>query len=215
MISVVAAGFLIKQLAFVTASQSKDSTAIKYWNYFINFFYFTRIECMAVGAIGAWCVFKCQKGVLALAYHKVTQLAVYALLAYSLVTVSHKPVFNYTPYAILHCLVIINVATNPHSLLKLESGLFVFLGNISYSIYMFHEVAIQIAMNAIGRFHTTTFGDPASNAALYASSIIFSLALATVSYQFFELKFLRLKRTYSVILSGSDVKEEHARLVRR
>jgi len=66
-------------------------------------------------------------------------------------------------------------------------------------------------MNAIGSVHATTFDDAASNVALYALSIILSLALATLSYQFFELKFLRLKRAYSVILSGSDVKKERNR----
>jgi len=207
-IGIVVAGFLIKQLAFIMASQSQDAATIKYWNYFINFFYFTRIECMAIGSIGAWLVFKRQGAVLKLLYHRATQLAVYALTAYSLITGANKPVFNYSAYSILFCLIILNLATNPHSLLKLENSLFIFLGNISYSIYMFHEIGIKLALNMLVKLSGTTFDDRISNVELYAFSIIFTLIISTFSYLLYETKFLRLKSTFSTIISGNDVKRE-------
>ena len=209
---IVVAGFLIKQLAFMIASQSTDAAAIRYWNYFINFFYFTRIECMAIGAIGAWYVFKRKGTVLNLIYHKATQLIVYALVAYALITGTNKPVFNYSLYSILFCLVIINVATNPRSLLKIENRLFIFLGNISYSIYMFHEIAIKIVMNTLVKLYGTTFNDTASNIGLYVFSIILTLLISTLSYMLFEAKFLRLKHGFSIIPTGNDVKREEAKL---
>ncbi|OLE55273.1 MAG: hypothetical protein AUG51_04125 [Acidobacteria bacterium 13_1_20CM_3_53_8] len=212
-IGIVVAGYLIKQLAFMIASQSTDATAIKYWNYFINFFYFTRIECMAIGAIGAWCVFKRKGAILKLVYHKATQIVVYALVAYSLMTGANKPVYNYSLYSILFCLVILNVATNPHSLLKVESRLFIFLGNISYSIYMFHEIAIKIAINTLAKLFSTTFNGIASNIGLYAFTIILTLIIASLSYLLFETKFLRLKYKFSIIRSGSDVKREENKLI--
>lgn len=212
-IGIVVAGYLIKQLGFMMASQSTDATAIKYWNYFISFFYFTRIECMAIGAIGAWYVFKRKGAILNLIYHPATQLIVYAMVAYSLITAANKPVYNYSLYSILFCLVILNVATNPRSLLKLESRLFIFLGNISYSIYMFHEIAIKIVMNTLVKFYNITFNDAASNMGLYAFSILLTLIISTLSYLLFELRFLRLKYKFSIIRSGSDVKREEDKLM--
>ncbi|MBD0371745.1 MAG: acyltransferase [Pyrinomonadaceae bacterium] len=207
-VGIIIAGFLIKQLAFMFASQSRDAEAVKYWNYFINYFYFTRIECMAVGAIGAWLVFKKKRAVLKFIYHPATQLSVYALTICFLVTEAFKPVFNYTIYSVLFCIIILNIATNPRSLIKVESRAFTFLGNISYSIYMLHEIAIKISMGLLTRVYGTTFNDASSNMALYAASIALTLGLAILSYLFYERKFLRLKTAFAIILSGNDVREK-------
>ncbi|HEY0319595.1 MAG TPA: acyltransferase [Pyrinomonadaceae bacterium] len=207
-VAIVVAGFLVKQLAFMMAAQSRDAEAVRYWNYFIGYFYFTRMECMAVGAIGAWLVFKKKRSILGFLYHRVTQVAVYALTLYALVTETFKPAFNYTIYSALFCIIILNIATNPRSLIKLESGVFTFLGNISYSIYMLHEIAIKISMGVLTKLYGMTFADTASNIGLYVASIALTLLLASVSYLFYERKFLRLKSAFSIILSGDDVREK-------
>ena len=211
-IGIIVAGFLIKQLAFMYASQSRDAEAVRYWNYFISYFYFTRIECMAVGAIGAWLVFKKKSSTLKFVYHPVTQLCVYALTIYFLATGTFKPVFNYTIYSVLFCAIILNIAANPRSLIKLESPVFTFLGNISYSIYMLHEIAIKICMGLLTRIYPTNFGDAASNVGLYTASIALTLLLASLSYLFYERKFLRLKSAFSIIMSGEDVRGKQAGL---
>lgn len=209
-VSIVVAGFLVKQLAFMIATESRDPEAVKYWNYFINYFYFTRIECMAIGSIGAWLVFKQKRSVLSFLYNRVTQIVVYILTAYLLITEEFKPVFNYTIYSILFCIIILNIAANPRSLIKIESRAFTFLGNISYSIYMLHEIAIKISTGALTKLYGTTFGDVASNVGLYAASIALTLMLASLSYLFYERKFLRLKSAFSIILSGDDVRAKRA-----
>lgn len=207
-VGIVVAGFLIKQLAFMFASGSHDAESVKYWNYFISYFYFTRIECMAVGAVGAWLVFSKKQAALKFIYHPATQLSVYALTICFLVTEAFKPVFNYTIYSLFFCIIILNIAANPRSLIKIESRAFTFLGNISYSIYMLHEIAIKISMGLITRLSGTTFNDAASNIFLYATSIVLTLGLASISYLFYERKFLRLKSAFAIILSGNDVREK-------
>jgi peptidoglycan/LPS O-acetylase OafA/YrhL len=209
-LGIVIAGFLIKQLAFMLASRSRDPEAVRYWNYFINYFYFTRIECMSIGAIGAWLVFKQKRSVLGFLYNRATQVIVYLLTAYLLITEELKPVFNYTLYSVLFCVIILNIATNPRSLFKIEGRLFTFLGNISYSIYMLHEIAIKISIAALTKFYGTSFADTASNVALYVASIALTLLLASVSYLFYERKFLRLKSAFSIIVSGDDVRAKQA-----
>lgn len=207
-VGIVIAGFLIKQLAYMIASASRDAEAVRYWNYFISYFYFTRMECMAVGAIGAWMVFKKKRAALKLIYHPATQAAVYVLTLGALVTEAFKPVFNYTLYSVLFCVIILNIATNPRSLVKAESHALIFLGNISYSIYMLHEIAIKICIGLITRINGTTFNDAASNVALYIASTALTLLLASVTYLFYERKFLRMKSAFAIILSGNDVREK-------
>jgi peptidoglycan/LPS O-acetylase OafA/YrhL len=135
-------------------------------------------------------------------------VAVYALTLGALITEAFKPVFNYTLHSVLFCAIILNIGTNPHSLVKAESRALIFLGNISYSIYMLHEIAIKICMGLLTRINGTTFNDAASNIALYSASTALTLLLASVTYLFYERKFLRLKSAFAIIPSGNDVREK-------
>ncbi len=178
-------------LAMAKASRA-DEDALRIWNWVINYFYFTRMECMAIGGLFAWMVFAKKKRLLAFFHHWFVQLAVYALTAWFLVTDSFKPIFNYGWYSVCFAIVILNLATNPRSLIRLEGRVFEFLGNISFSIYMLHEMAIQL---------TIAFGWT-SNAMLYSVSLLLTLAVASATYLWFERPFLRLKSRYAVVPSG-------------
>jgi peptidoglycan/LPS O-acetylase OafA/YrhL len=123
------------------------------------------------------------------------QAIVYAITAYLLVTDTGKPIFSYGWYSVCFGVLILNVSTNERSLLKLRAPLFEFLGKISFSIYMFHEVAIQLTLKTLGA---------ESNAALYAISLALTLAIASAVYLWYERPFLRLKSRYAVIPSGDD-----------
>jgi peptidoglycan/LPS O-acetylase OafA/YrhL len=179
-------------LAMATANRS-DAAALAKWNVVINFFYFTRIECMAIGGLFAWAVFRKRRAILRFLYHPLVQLSTYALIAYVLFTNAHKPIFSYGWSAILFGILIVNVSTNPRSLLKLSWKPFDFLGNISFSIYMFHEVAIQLTLAVLGK--------QPSNVLLYAISLTLTIALASASYLWFERPFLRRKSRFTIVRS--------------
>ena len=179
-------------LAMATANRH-DAAALAKWNVVINFFYFTRIECMAIGGLFAWAVFRKKRALLAFLYHPLVQLSTYALIAYLLFTNAHKPIFTYGWSAVLFGILIVNVSTNPRSFLRLSWKPFDFLGNISFSIYMFHEVAIQITLAVLGK--------QPSNVLLYATSLTLTLGLASASYLWFERPFLRRKSQYAVVRS--------------
>jgi peptidoglycan/LPS O-acetylase OafA/YrhL len=201
--AIVAARYLA--LALATANRA-DPARLRVWNQVISYLYFTRIECMAVGGIAAWLVFEDKRRVLAVLYHPLAQGVVYALTAWLLVTDAFKPIFSYGLYAVCFAFVILNVSTNPHSLLRLPRRPFDFLGDISFSVYMFHEVAIQLTLYALARATGTRFTDGVSNVALYAASMVLTLAIATVAYRYFERVFLRLKSRFGVIASGTEAK---------
>jgi len=212
-ILIIVGALVLKQVAFLIAETSRTQPSLKYWNYVINYLYFTRIECMAVGGIGAWLVFARRGKILKVIYHPAAQLLTYGITAYLLITETFKPIYNYLVYAICFCLIILNVATNRRSLIKIENKAFVFLGNISFSIYMFHELAIKVVMQALVRVRGTSFNDATSNVLLYALSIALTLIVATIVYYGFEKAFLRLKTRFAVIESGQDMIEKGAPLV--
>jgi peptidoglycan/LPS O-acetylase OafA/YrhL len=178
-------------LAIAQANRA-DEAALLVWNRIINYLYFTRIECMAIGGLFAWIVFARKTSLLAFLQNRFVQLVTYALTAWLLVTDSFKPIFNYGWYAVCFGVLILNVSTNPRSLIRMNGRAFELLGNISFSIYMLHELCIQLVIKA-GWTATVP---------LYGASMILTLAAATASYLWIERPFLRLKSRYAVIQSG-------------
>lgn len=194
-----------RQLFFMLAEANRASPNLKYWNYLLNYLYFTRIECMAIGGIGAWLVFRQKQAVLRVIYNRVFQVLLYAATAYLLLTQQNKPVFNYAPYAICFCFIIVNISTNKHSLLRLENRVFVYLGNISFSMYMFHELVIKIVLSGLVRIRGTGFMDLTANVLLHTLSLALTILVSAAAYYGFERRFLRLKSRFAVVQSGQDL----------
>lgn len=193
----IAATVGLRYFALTMARANRaDDDALRIWNWAINYLYFTRMECMAIGGLFAWMVFAKKKALLAFFHNRFVQIVTYALTAYFLVTDSFKPIFNYGWYSVCFAVLILNISTNPRSLIRLNGRAFEFLGNISFSIYMLHEMAIQLTI-AMG---LTT------NAMLYGVSMLWTVAAATACYLWFERPFLRLKSRYAVIASGDDAR---------
>lgn len=200
---IIAAGVILcRQLVFLLAETNRASPSLKYWNYLLSYLYFTRIECMAIGGIGAWLVFRQKQEVLRIIYHRGFQVLVYALTGYLILTQHAKPVFNYAPYAICFCVIIVNISANKKSLLKLENRLFVFLGNISFSVYMFHEIVIKIVLEGLVRTRGTMFNDTTANVLLHTLSVGLTVLVSAGAYYGFERRFLRLKSGFAVVESG-------------
>jgi peptidoglycan/LPS O-acetylase OafA/YrhL len=191
---VVVMGARYLALALAKANRA-DEAALRIWNWTINYLYFTRIECMAIGGLFAWLVFARKRGLLDLLHNRVVQAGVYALTLWLLITDSYKPIFSYGSYSLLFGVLILNVSTNPRSLVRLPGRTFEFLGNISFSIYMLHEIVIQLVLVSGVR----------SNALLYGASMLLTVLAASATYLWFERPFLRLKSRFTVVPSGSEV----------
>ncbi|SEG49050.1 Peptidoglycan/LPS O-acetylase OafA/YrhL, contains acyltransferase and SGNH-hydrolase domains [Halpernia humi] len=72
-----------------------------------------------------------------------------------------------------------------------------YLGKISYGIYMYHAIAIQIVFFFILKIHFNSFPSPAIYIFTYLLSVIFlTLLLAGFSYEYYEKYFLKLKNNF-------------------
>ncbi|MCU1291495.1 MAG: hypothetical protein JWP08_345 [Bryobacterales bacterium] len=77
---------------------------------------------------------------------------------------------------------------------------FRYLGKISYGLYVFHLVGIAIGTKVT----QTLIGNPPASATWWLTAVVslaVTIALGTLSYQFFERSFLRLKRNFEAIRS--------------
>lgn len=75
----------------------------------------------------------------------------------------------------------------------------IYLGRISYGLYVFHELAFKIVVSIFSH-HNSTFGG-AMMLFKGAASIGLTFLLASASYRYFETPFLRMKKRHEVILS--------------
>ena len=202
-VGIAAICILAKQIPVMVGPRLQDGPGgFAFWNDFIDYFYFTRMECMVAGALAAVAVHRRLGRLLRFVYHPLVQLAAYALSAWLLFTTGRKPLLHYSLHSLLFAIVIVNIATNPRSLLRLEHRALVFLGNTSYAIYMLHEIVISAVIGVQVRLTGTTFTGTAPNVVLYAASIIGTMALAAGVYWYFERWFLRRKLDFTVVASG-------------
>ncbi len=161
-----------------------------------------KIESMAIGGIGAWLVFK-QKYYQKLLSNAILlgALLIVMLLIYFTPNIIQDAIF--LVYSILFLIIILNVSLNKNCFLKLENKLFIFLGNLSYGIYMYHMIVIALLVGTLQRFSIIVNNSIFSQITIYGLSILITILISWLSYTFFEKPFLKLKHKFTVIESGS------------
>lgn len=159
-----------------------------------------RFECMALGALGAYLYF--------LRHPQLERLYAWPAQAFALAVALWTilfpvPLNTFTNFlsAAAFMVLILNVATNPRSLVKLEHPLLSRLGDMSYGIYMYHYPLLFTLLLEMRRL---SWPDAATyNAVLYGVTIAATLLIAAASYYGFERPFLRLKNRLAVVPTQS------------
>lgn len=167
-----------------------------------------RIDAMAIGGLAAVLLFRGWRGALRVVYSPLTQAAAFigvtALYTFSL------PVPHIQPdlYALLFSLVILNVASNPRSFLKLRHRVFDGLGRVSYGIYVYHPLVAAAVIGFLGPTLAPRLSRLGLAAAVLLLTGLGTVSIAALSYRFFERPFLGLKRRFAVVSSGEEARSE-------
>lgn len=99
--------------------------------------------------------------------------------------------------ALVFSFVIFWVVTKEKFML-LDNALFLFLGKISYGIYMFHVLGILLALNILIYLEPNFRGDNLYlNFILYMLSILFTILLSFVSFYCIEKPILKYKNKFN------------------
>jgi|GEM_PF-74858 len=208
LIAIVPVMALLKQSVLIWYYQIDPKASLdtlKFMQGIGTYFSYFRVDCMAIGGLGAWLYFHRSK-LLSFFYHRIVQIIALTTLVYCAAKGVAFGFLDDDVYALLFIIVIVNVSTNPASLLKLENPLFDYLGKISYGLYAFNWVAIAIAYNIIRRLGGVD-GYYLRHVFAYIVSFSLLIGFASASYFFFERKFLRMKSSYRS-LSASDLASE-------
>ena len=183
----------------------------RFYQVLAGFFRFTRIDCMAIGGIGGYAIYYKREKILAFLYSIPVQVFIYGLTFLLLIGNVEFGYFTHEVYSILFCLIILNIGTNPNTFFQFENPTVKYLGKISYGLYMYNYLCVRLALIVVQMW----IGEGVElgvmgNVAFYILSILFTVVLAALSYEYFEKPFLRFKHKFTVVKSGDVFKKRNA-----
>ncbi len=171
---------------------------IGWWKYLNEFIKSLRITCMILGAMGAYFTyFHLESKGINILFNKATQWILYISLISLLFFGIYIKGINQEFYALIFTLILMNLAKNPNSILSLENPVFDYLGKISYGMYMYHTIAVVIGVKISMNFQQ-------SNWVSYPIAFTLTIVISSLSYQYFEKPFLKIKDRFTKVKSGKD-----------
>jgi len=188
----------IKSLLNLAHETHPDSKSLYLWAHFFTHF---RIQCMAIGGMGAYLLIRQKKDILDFLYRKDIQIIVLLLTLSGVCTSFGFGALNTEILSILFALIILNAASNSRNIFRLENRLFLFLGKISYGLYVYQILAIKLSLVLVAGF--IGFEEVVkANFIYYILSISITILMAAASYFLMEAKFLTFKGRFSTVLSN-------------
>ncbi len=190
----------LASLAFITVFYVEVVGHTLYTDYFViaeKFLGQFRIFTLALGGGTALLLYRKKYAVLAFLFQKQTQILIYALFFLSLVFNIHPSPFNLEFYSCFFAFFILNVSSNPNSIINLEYDWISYLGKISYGLYIYQTAMTVFSIRLIQWYFGNDLSLPAFNFLLYSLSIGLTIAVSAASYRFFEQPFLKFKDKFS------------------
>jgi len=163
----------------------------------------TRFHCMMIGVMGAIMYF--EKQILFLNFFSNTVMQFISLLLFLLLgfQIIHIPALIVNEViAFVSLSMILGQVTIQNRILNLENKLFDFIGKISYGIYVIHPLIIFLLSRLFINLEIST---GIKYFFVYFSVISLTLFFTWISYTYFEIPFLRLKKKFSIIQSSNTM----------
>ena len=168
----------------------------------------TRFSAMVIGGIGAYLVFY-QKAVIQFLYHRGVQgvlLLLFVCMGLDWIEYHSLAWMKDELISLVVCGLILNIASNPSTLISLENGLFAYLGKLSYGLYVYHLFAVVLVLKGLPMIVDLKALPTWMGYSLTLGMIlILTIGISHLSYRYFESYFLRKKVRYSAVLSGDMV----------
>jgi len=181
-------------------TQPRLVTLIKWWEIFA-------VDQLAIGALCAYILINNIRKVLDFIYHPLVIGLVIILYVYLFFI--KVDFYGHTfVEGVVAAVIMMNISTNEKFPVKLENRAFNYLGNISYGIYLFHNICIISVLNLLIYYTNFSGNTVLFNILLYSGSMIATLVLSGLSYKYVEDYFLRLKGKYEVIKSSRNEQEK-------
>lgn len=190
---------LVKLIVLFLSNTFIDSNLLRSFKKLVAM---SKFECMAIGGIGAY-LYHHQQNIISFVKQPITCLL--ALFVTTLIVLYVPEKLQDGQHLIISGLFLIIILNVVSSNVKwLTTKLFDFLGKISYGIYMYHFMVLPIVIVLLTKLIQPAGNLFLFNILLYLFSILFTVGIAWLSYNFFELRFIKLKNKFTIIHSGKD-----------
>lgn len=179
------------------AYQTWQAKLLNNLSIFLSYF---KINSMALGGLVAYLHYFKKEKILTILFHPLSQLIALFWGFGGWFIGLHFSYFTDEFYSATFAIIILNVATNPKTILKLNFPILEYLGKISYGIYTFHWIIILILLDSIKSnsfFHGLTAST--INFLLYPASIGLTVFVSHFSFFYYEKYFLDWKKSFSKI----------------
>lgn len=195
--------YLIIKTAAIAGTKAEPGSVVlmKNWLFWDHF----SIDCMAVGGIGAYLLFYRKEKALKILFNKYLQAFLYIALAIITVKGLIIPWYSKELFAIIFMVLILNLAANPKTLIKLEYKPLNYLGKISYGLYMYHNFVLTMLLKIFMWSGLVDVGSIGGGIAYQLVSIGITIVISALSYEYFEKWFLGVKGRFTKVQSGDEV----------
>lgn len=157
----------------------------------------TRFECMSLGGIAALLCLSGNRIFLQIATHPLTEIICWlCLLLMALNKFYISPILDHDLAALVGIGLIVNLGFNKKPLIDLENRFFDLMGKLSYGMYIIHPLVIFYYSLLLSRWPVN---DSLKPFIVYTGSLLFTIAVAWLSYEFFEKRFLHIKDRFSTV----------------
>lgn len=194
---VIVCMFLIVVLLKLTGKFISAKTGNPFWYSLADN---TRFDAMAIGGMGAWLYHNNFALVLRVVKSWLIQILVSLIIILVLLNVLKIP--NTLSHMIIALITVIGIYYAhllDKPLINLRNSKIDYLGKISFGLYVYHPLAIAISGVLI---KTILTGLPSVKIMLFIFLVLLvTIILASLSYQYFEKYFLKLKIRYAVVKS--------------
>jgi peptidoglycan/LPS O-acetylase OafA/YrhL len=163
----------------------------------------TRFDCMAIGGIGAVWFHRRSPAFWKTCTSLVAQVVAWGgLVALAFNQFHIHAIIDDEIVSVLTVVLIVNVSSNPHTIVNLEWRLSNYLGKISYGIYVIHPLVIFGMQRWCGAW-ISQLAPTLRYTLVYVGVMALTIGLAATSYEFYERRFLNLKDRFSTVKSSS------------
>jgi peptidoglycan/LPS O-acetylase OafA/YrhL len=166
--------------------------------YLYRIWYLFPIDNMAFGGLFAVIYFNNYKKLIDFLQSKLLQLSSWILVVLSIISGQSLGYFHHQIYSLLFGILIFNLATNVNTVVNFKLKYLDYLGKISYGLYMYHSIMIVLSIKILQALHTT------NNFLIYILSFILTIVVSSLSYEYFEKRFIEKKKQYTTVLSGEN-----------